>query len=622
METRILIITVFAFILIVVLIADQQTLAGQQFVVAPKISPLSPLVSPSPPIPIVVCGDGRISGAEQCDDSNTDNGDGCSATCRFEAGYMHVCTSQELDAVRTNLSGHYIQTCDINLTGFSLSPIGGTGAHFIGIYNGNSHIINHYTYANPSLSFVGLFGIIDNNAKLVNVHLEDYNIVGYYDVGGLVGSIGGNSMIIDSFASGTVQGSGSVGGIVGGMEESSRIEGTTIESIVFNTVSGDHIGGFVGLMQGETVITDSQATATVNAADTAGGFAGSLHDFASIDDSKVTGSVTGSSSLGGFVSSMTDDTSITFSSAAVTVTSSGGLLGGFVSLMDHRAMITDSSATGQLVQGTTEIGGFAGSMDGPCVLRDVSATVSTVIGTGNHVGGIVGEISGYSGAPLVEDAAATGTISGNNNVGGLVGHVEYQGTVTASSFTGSVNGVQSVGGLVGRLDGDDYYGASVVQSSFASATVTGTDYIGGAVGTMGSGLFYGTSDPLIENVYILGHVSGANKVGGAAGQVRAPSFGSTTATIRNTYAATTVSGTTDVGGFVGQRQKGTFVGDHWDNSVAGPLLDCGSGTCSGIQNHPTAAMHQQATFTGWDFVSVWDIIEGQTYPYLQWQDNP
>ncbi|HLY38412.1 MAG TPA: DUF4215 domain-containing protein [Candidatus Binatia bacterium] len=31
-----------------------------------------------------VCGDGIIAGSEQCDDGNTTNGAGCSATCQFQ----------------------------------------------------------------------------------------------------------------------------------------------------------------------------------------------------------------------------------------------------------------------------------------------------------------------------------------------------------------------------------------------------------------------------------------------------------------------------------------------------------------------------------------------------------
>jgi len=36
----------------------------------------------------------------------------------------------------------------------------------------------------------------------------------------------------------------------------------------------------------------------------------------------------------------------------------------------------------------------------------------------------------------------------------------------------------------------------------------------------------------------------------------------------------------------------------------------------------TAEMKQQATFIGWDFTNIWNIIEGVTYPYLRWEEAP
>ena len=37
--------------------------------------------------PMMVCGDGVVTGPEQCDDGNTDNDDGCSDVCMIESGY-------------------------------------------------------------------------------------------------------------------------------------------------------------------------------------------------------------------------------------------------------------------------------------------------------------------------------------------------------------------------------------------------------------------------------------------------------------------------------------------------------------------------------------------------------
>ena len=34
------------------------------------------------PVVMVVCGDGKKEGSEECDDGNTLSGDGCSSACR------------------------------------------------------------------------------------------------------------------------------------------------------------------------------------------------------------------------------------------------------------------------------------------------------------------------------------------------------------------------------------------------------------------------------------------------------------------------------------------------------------------------------------------------------------
>ena len=39
-----------------------------------------------------ICGDGLNLGSLECDDGNTNDGDGCSSTCKLESGYE--CTAQ------------------------------------------------------------------------------------------------------------------------------------------------------------------------------------------------------------------------------------------------------------------------------------------------------------------------------------------------------------------------------------------------------------------------------------------------------------------------------------------------------------------------------------------------
>jgi cysteine-rich repeat protein len=40
-----------------------------------------------------VCGNGTVESGEQCDDNNTNNGDGCSSTCQLESGDNNTCSS-------------------------------------------------------------------------------------------------------------------------------------------------------------------------------------------------------------------------------------------------------------------------------------------------------------------------------------------------------------------------------------------------------------------------------------------------------------------------------------------------------------------------------------------------
>jgi cysteine-rich repeat protein len=42
---------------------------------------------PGPWWPVVICGDGKLGGSEQCDDGNVSSGDGCSASCQVEVGW-------------------------------------------------------------------------------------------------------------------------------------------------------------------------------------------------------------------------------------------------------------------------------------------------------------------------------------------------------------------------------------------------------------------------------------------------------------------------------------------------------------------------------------------------------
>ncbi|MHC4107668.1 MAG: hypothetical protein ACYSTY_06235 [Planctomycetota bacterium] len=66
------------------------------------------------------------------------------------------------------------------------------------------------------------------------------------------------------------------------------------------------------------------------------------------------------------------------------------------------------------------------------------------------------------------------------------------------------------------------------------------------------------------------------------------------------------------GGLVGFAAPGAVVSNsYWDVETSGQF------TSAAGEAATTAELMTQAHFEGWDFVAVWDIVEGETYPFLR-----
>jgi hypothetical protein len=69
---------------------------------------------------------------------------------------------------------------------------------------------------------------------------------------------------------------------------------------------------------------------------------------------------------------------------------------------------------------------------------------------------------------------------------------------------------------------------------------------------------------------------------------------------------------TNVGGLVGGQSGGEAdTSNYWDTEVSGYVISA-AGT-----GKTTAQMKHAATFSGWDFVNVWNIVEDVSYPFLR-----
>jgi hypothetical protein len=159
-----------------------------------------------------------------------------------------------------------------------------------------------------------------------------------------------------------------------------------------------------------------------------------------------------------------------------------------------------------------------------------------------------------------------------------------------------ITGGENTGGLIGVNRG-------TVTACYSSGSVDGSSYVGGLVGKQ-------ETKALVDNSYSTANVI---SIGKSAGGLVARNYG----TITNSYSIGNVNGGSYVGGLVGTGGGGTTTNSFW-NTETSEQASSGGGT-----GKTTLEMKIQSTFTnaGWDFVNVWEIEEGISYPYLLWQKD-
>jgi hypothetical protein len=251
------------------------------------------------------------------------------------------------------------------------------------------------------------------------------------------------------------------------------------------------------------------------------------------------------------------------------------------------------------VTGDSRVGGLVGWNRG---------TMSNCYSSGNvtgdeGIGGLVGSNWG-----TVSNCYSSGNVTGDENVGGLVGG-NPAGTVSNSYSSGSVTGYSSVGGLAGG----NYDGS--VSNSYSTANVTGYSSVGGLVG-----------ENMLDDVsdsYSTGSVTGYLSVGGLVGENK------WRGTVSDSYSTGGVTGNSSVGGLVGWNEamyEAIVSNSFWDIETSGQA------TSDGGTGKNTTETQDIATFSGagWKIIAVanpgtrepsyiWNIVDGQTYPFLSWQ---
>jgi len=359
-------------------------------------------------------------------------------------------TWYDLDAIRDELSSCYLLMNDLDSTtagyeelagptangGNGWDPVGNireSGDRLTGTLDGQGYEIRGLSINRPGEDDVGLFGAVGWEGIVEDIGVVNSTVTGRNEVGSLAGFNEGT--LSNSYATGTVVGNFTVGGLVGwsGMEWNNN--GTVSNSYFTGNVTGynDIVGGLVGRSWG--TVSNSYATGDVSGNFAVGSLVGFIEQ-GNVSDSYSAGSVTGEEAVGGLVGFSYGNVSNSYSTGSVT--------------------------------GDRFIGGLVGCSQGSANNSYSSADVS-----GNNLtGGLVGLNQG-----AVSNSYASGSVAGNDHVGGLVGWNYDHATVSNSYSRGTVTGTSFVGGLVG-----ENAHTSSVSNSFWDTETSGQSTSDGGIG--------------------------------------------------------------------------------------------------------------------------------------------
>jgi len=254
---------------------------------------------------------------------------------------------------------------------------------------------------------------------------------------------------------------------------------------------------------------------------------------------------------------------------------SGGLAGAAV-----LSTITNVFTSGTVDTSAGNTGGLLGRSY-QSIVRNVYST-ATVTSGGSQIGGLIGSYAADTDPGILENAFATGNVTGDAYVGGLVGHLSG-GRINKAYGTGIVSGVTAVGGAIG------FFVNAHLTNVYATGNVFGTNSeAGGLVGYV-----HGTQIRSITNAFATGDVQGKYGVGGligradeipvtnvfATGNVTTIDQGNNTGglvgqalsgtNIINAYATGNVTGWVEVGGLIGQITKVAVINAYAIGEVSG-----------------------------------------------------
>ena len=502
-------------------------------------------------------------------------------------------------------------------SGAGWMPIGNYGNSFSGKFDGAGFKITGLWIDRSSTDYVGLFGNVDGMISNLGVEIAPIGINGRDNVGGLIGYYNSTSPINDCYVTGNVSGGSTysnanyVGGLIGanrGVITNCYFIGNVTTTAANTYGSYIYVGGLIGTNSGTItkcyVIGNVSGNTYTHYNNFFGGLLG--NNEGTINNCYVIGNVSSNNIYNdeyGYENGV------------------GGLIGSTGGTVTNCYVTGNVSGSGYNIS----IGGLIGKNRNTGAVSNCYVAGGNISGDANanggsiHVGGLIGaNNSSATNCYANADVSSNGRNSDNhhpqnsNHVGGLIG--TNSSTVDKCYATGNVTGngdsySTSAGGLIGNHSG------VAVTTCYATGNVIGIG--NGTINSVGGLL--GRSSAACSNCYAIGEVSCSSSnrtysVGGLIGSL-------SSSTISNCYASGKVSGNDNdnVGGFIGSNY-GTINNSFFDKQTTEQVYAVGSGygTAVNLLGKSTAEMKIKSTFTSldWDFETVWNIVEGESYPYF------
>lgn len=146
-----------------------------------------------------------------------------------------------------NMEGNYMLVKDIDMAGINYPGIGTSANPFMGVFDGNGHVISNLTVSDMERNQIGFFN---------------------YTQGATIKNLGVNNIDIKSATSGSY--GSQVGSLIG------ECQSTTIENVAVNgkVEARDHVGGFIGRTGGNTKIKNCYSSVNVSGYSQVGGITG------------------------------------------------------------------------------------------------------------------------------------------------------------------------------------------------------------------------------------------------------------------------------------------------------------------------------------------------------------